>query len=127
MAYENKKQRKKSRLWDKDWEIRQIKIKTFEDEQRAIIYIRRCSTYLKNNKPEPWASRWIGSPVGYLCSKEQREEWFGDLNEVIHDMRFKRYPEWMINLICVGKTTVLVISALKIKISDFFTLEQKSE
>lgn len=97
-----------------------------EGENTTIISVRQDKTYSKNNIPEPWASRWIAAPIGYLCSKEQREEWLGDLQEIIHEMQAKKYPRWIINLICVGKTSILIFSVFEIKISDFFTLLKRS-
>lgn len=87
--------------------------------------VRKDKAYLNTNS-EPWVSRWIAAPIGYLCSKERREEWLGDLYEVIYEMKTKNYPKWMINLICIGKTTILIVSAFEIKISDFFYFVKKS-
>ncbi len=103
-----------------------VKYGQLENNDTTIIRVNKDETPSKNKNSEPWTSRWIAAPVGYLCSKEQREEWLGDLQEIILEMQTKSYPRWMINLICIGKTTILILSAFEIKISDFFTLFKKS-
>lgn len=103
-----------------------VKYGQLERKNTATINLCQDKTSSNNNNLEPWASRWIAAPIGYLCSKEQREEWLGDLYEVIHEMQSKSYPRWMINLICMGKTVILIFSAFEIKISDFLALLKKS-
>lgn len=107
--------------------ISQILVKYGHPERnnRTIASVHKDIAY-SNNNPEPWALRWVAAPIGYLCSKGQREEWLGDLYEVIHEMQTKSYPRWTIDLICIGKTTILIFSAFEIKITDFFTLLKKS-
>lgn len=104
----------------------EIETKVIENVNKTIVLAHKDKTDLTNNNSEPWASRWIAVPIGYLCSKEEREEWLGDLYEVIREMHTKNYPKWTINLICVGKTAILIFSAFEIKISDFLALLKKS-
>ncbi|MEH2301051.1 MAG: hypothetical protein V7K88_19135 [Nostoc sp.] len=89
---------------------------------------KRLRKYKKSEPAETWASRWIASPIAYLFPQERREEWLGDLYEVNREMQHKGYPRWLVNLNNVLKTVILVISALKIRLSDFFSLGKvKSE
>ncbi|WP_334812985.1 hypothetical protein [Nostoc sp.] len=89
---------------------------------------KRLRKYKKSEPAETWASRWIASPIAYLFPPERREEWLGDLYEVNREMLHKDYPRWQVNLNNVLKTVILVISALKIRLSDFFSLGKvKSE
>lgn len=89
---------------------------------------KRLRKYKKSDPAETWTSRWIASPIAYLFPPERREEWLGDLYEVNWEMLHKDYPRWLVNLNNVWKTVILVISALKIKLSDFFSLGKvKSE
>ncbi|MEH2453535.1 hypothetical protein [Nostoc sp.] len=89
---------------------------------------KRLRKYKKSDPAETWASRWIASPIAYLFPPERREEWLGDLYEVNWEMLHKDYPRWVVNLNNVWKTVILVISALKIRLSDFFSLGKvKSE
>ncbi|MEH2339171.1 hypothetical protein [Nostoc sp.] len=89
---------------------------------------KRLRKYKKSDPAETWASRWIASPIAYLFPPERREEWLGDLYEVNREMLHKGYHRWLVNLNNVLKTVILVISALKIRLSDFFSLGKvKSE
>lgn len=89
---------------------------------------KRLRKYKKSDPAETWASRWIASQIAYLFPPERREEWLGDLYEVNREMLHKGYPRWLVNLNNVLKTVILVISALKIRLSDFFSLGKvKSE
>lgn len=89
---------------------------------------KRLRKYKKSDPAETWASRWIASPIAYLFPLERREEWLGDLYEVNREMLHRDYPRWLVNLNNVWKTLILVISALKIRLSDFFSLGKvKSE
>lgn len=83
---------------------------------------KRLRKYKKSDPAETWASRWIASPIAYLFPPERREEWLGDLYEVNREMLHKDYPSWLVNLNNVWKTLILVISALKIRLSDLFSL-----
>lgn len=69
---------------------------------------------------ETWVSRWIYCPIAYLCPKERREEWLGDLYEVNSQMIQQGYPRWLINIVDGGKALVIALSAIQIKITDFF-------
>jgi hypothetical protein len=73
-----------------------------------------------------WANRWIATPVAYLCPKERREEWLGDLYEIHQDLSRQKNSRWLVNIIVLGKISLFVISALKIKVSDFFLLLGRS-
>jgi hypothetical protein len=79
---------------------------------------KRLRKYKRSDPAETWSSRWIASPIAYLLPEERREEWLGDLYEVNREMLHKNYPRWIVNVINVGKTAILVVSAVQIKISD---------
>jgi len=83
---------------------------------------KRLRKYKKSEPAETWASRWVASPIAYLFPEERREEWLGDLYEVNREMIRKGYGRWLVNLINVGKTVVLVLSAVQIKVSDFISI-----
>lgn len=82
---------------------------------------KRLRKYKKSDSAETWASR-IASQIAYLFPSERREEWLGDLYEVNREMLHKGYPHWQINLNNLAKTVILIISALKIRLSDFISL-----
>ncbi|MEM1242216.1 MAG: hypothetical protein AAGI45_20480 [Cyanobacteria bacterium P01_H01_bin.26] len=64
-----------------------------------------------------WTHKWVGKPIGYLLSPDEREEWLGDLLEIKDRMKNEdNYPVWVINLIIVGKTVCLIGSKLSITI-----------
>lgn len=76
---------------------------------------------------ETWASYWIAESFGYLLSARVREEWPGDLHEVVHEM-LEKYPRWWINVIVVLRVLRLVVSSIEIKISDLISIgARKSE
>lgn len=81
----------------------------------------------KLEKKEPWSSRWLATPLGFLMSPDEREEWLGDLEESIYKLREKGYPEWMLNVIFTLRCILLCLSTLQIKVSDVFTLFRKSQ
>jgi len=83
---------------------------------------KRLRKYKKFDPAETWASRWIACQIAYLFPEERREEWLGDLYEVNREMLHKGYPRWIVNLNNLGKTVILVLSALKIKLSDLFSI-----
>ncbi|MCT7953541.1 hypothetical protein NG798_27470 [Ancylothrix sp. C2] len=85
---------------------------------------KKLRKYKRFEPSETWASRWVASPIAYLFPEERREEWLGDLYEVNREMIHKGYPFWAINTINVGKTAVLVLSSLKIKLSDFISVNK---
>lgn len=63
------------------------------------------------------STKWLAIPVALLLPKERMEEWLGDLYQSLY-LAFGKYPQWFINLMIIFKTGILIISALKIKISD---------
>ena len=83
---------------------------------------KRLRKYKKADPAETWASRWVASSIAYLLPEERREEWLGDLYEVNREMLHKEYPRLLVNFINVGRTAVLMVSALKVKLSDFLSL-----
>lgn len=89
-------------------------------EKRSALE-KRLRKYKSFDPAETWISRWLSSPIAYLFPEERREEWLGDLYELHREMLHKKYPWWLINCIDLGRTIILVISALQIKISDFFS------
>ena len=86
---------------------------------------RRKRKYKSCDPAETWASRWVASPVAYLFPAERREEWLGDLYELNREMLHKGYPRWFVSIINMGRTVILALSAIKIKLSDFISLEVK--
>jgi len=82
--------------------------------------------YRRFREPDPstqtWASRWVACPVAYLFPEDRREEWLGDLHETNQKMLREGYDRWAVNVNNVIRTAVLVLSALKIKLSDFISL-----
>jgi hypothetical protein len=86
--------------------------------ERAWRLQKRFWRYKKPTVAQVWATRWIAMPIAYLFPSDRREEWLGDLYEGNLQLLNQRYPRWLINLINVGRTVVLVVSALSIKVSD---------
>lgn len=66
-----------------------------------------------------WSTKWLVIPVILLLPKDRMEEWLGDLYQSL-SLSFGKYPQWFINLMIISKTGILIISAMKIKISDLF-------
>ena len=61
-----------------------------------------------------WAIRWIGVPIGYLLSPDEREEWLGDLKEIQHRMiHAERYPIWFVNSVTSAKCLCLIVSKIQ--------------
>lgn len=90
--------------------------------EKASEIERRKRKYKRFDPVETWSSRWIASPVAYLFPAERREEWLGDLYEVNREMLHKGYPLWCVNIINVGRTLILIVSAIQIKLSDLISL-----
>jgi hypothetical protein len=84
---------------------------------------RRKRKYKKSDPVETWTSRWVCSPVAYLFPADRREEWLGDLYELNREMLHKDYPLWIVNTINVGRTLILILSAIQIKLSDLISLK----
>lgn len=99
-------------------EEKEEQIELFEQASDLAKRSRKYSVY---DPAETWASCWVASPIAYLLPAESREEWLGDLYEVNREMLHKGYPRWFINLINVGRTVVLIVSAIQIKITDFIS------
>ncbi|MEM9772257.1 MAG: hypothetical protein AAF889_11795 [Cyanobacteria bacterium P01_D01_bin.73] len=93
-------------------------------EQRSKLE-RRKRKYKQSDPAETWASRWVALPIASLFPADRREEWLGDLYELNREMLHKNYPRWSVSAINVGKTVVLIFSALQIKLSDFFSPQAK--
>lgn len=56
-----------------------------------------------------WAIRWIGKPIGFLLSRNEREEWIGDLKEIRYRMlHVEKYPILFINVVISAKCFCLV-------------------
>lgn len=94
-------------------------LEALEDEAKLRRKLRK---YVQFNPVETWASRWVASSVGYLLPAERREEWLGDLDEVSREMIHKCYPRWWVNVIAIGRTGVLIVSSLQIKLMDLISL-----
>ena len=61
-----------------------------------------------------WAIRWVGTPIGYLLSPDEREEWIGDLKEIQYRMLCAdRYPIRFVNVIISAKCLCLVVSKIR--------------
>lgn len=91
------------------------------EEEIQVLHPQPLQT-IEPQSYEVWASKWISYPVILLLSKEMREEWLGDLYEKNQGMLEKGYPLWHINLMNLLWSIFLVMSALKIKISDVISL-----
>jgi hypothetical protein len=88
-------------------------------EMELGIRFESVETIKKSTKAyETWADRWVAYPVSCLFSKDQREEWIGDLYERRNNLINRRYPRWLVNLIITSCTLILVVSALKITVMD---------
>jgi transcriptional regulator with XRE-family HTH domain len=99
---------------------------TLEIEKEALEILentskleKRLRKYKEFDPAETWSSRWIASPIVYLFPEERREEWLGDLYEINREMIRKNYPRWMVNINNVVRTSILVVSAMQVKFSDF--------
>lgn len=86
---------------------------------------KRIRKYKSSDPTETWATRWIASPIAYLFPPERREEWLGDSYEINREMLHKHYPKWSINLVMIGRTVILITSAVQIKLSDLISLGVK--
>jgi hypothetical protein len=84
---------------------------------------KRGRKYLSYNLGETWASRWVAAPVAYLFPTERREEWLGDLYEANQEMIRKGYPLLVVNVVNLGKTVILIASAIQIKIQGLLPLK----
>ena len=93
-----------------------------EKQEKLSKLNKRLRKYKKFDPAETWASKWIACQIAYLFPEERREEWLGDLYEVNSEMFHKGYPRWIVNLNNLAKTVILVLSALKIKLSDFLSV-----
>ncbi|AFZ26712.1 hypothetical protein Cylst_4644 [Cylindrospermum stagnale PCC 7417] len=98
-----------------------------EELEKLSKLNKRLRKYKKVEPGETWVSRWIASPIAYLFPPERREEWLGDLYEVNGEMLHKSYPRWQVNLNNLGKTVILIISALQIKLSDLLSFAKVSK
>lgn len=93
---------------------------------RAPAYIYYGTAALKHTilvlLYKPWPYRWFARPVGYLLSKREREEWFGDLLEIQARMvNEERYPIFFINMIITAKTFLLIGSKASCVVIDVFS------
>ena len=99
-------------------EVKKIQIHLLEE---AAYLAREERKYVESEKVDTWASRWVAAPIAYLLPEEHREEWLGDLYEVNWQMLNKGYPKLMVNVVNIGRTTILIVSSLQIKLTDLFT------
>lgn len=100
----------------------QESLKKAEVEILEEAFVKLLRKYKKTDPTETWSRRWVASPIAYLLPKERREEWLGDLYEVNREMLHKGYPRWLVNVINVGRTAILVVSSLHIKLLDLLSL-----
>ena len=69
-----------------------------------------------------WVLRWVAIPIAYLFPKKDREEWLGDLREMHHDLIVEeKYPIWVVNTITLGRTIILVWSAIEVRVLDLLS------
>jgi hypothetical protein len=94
--------------------------------EKASALEKRYRKYKRCDPAETWATRWVACPIAYLFPAERREEWLGDLYETNREMLHKDYPQWFVSLNNIGRTAVLVFSALQIKLADFISQGLKS-
>jgi hypothetical protein len=62
-----------------------------------------------------------------FLSDRQREEWIGDLEEVLYRMYELEYPKWRLHLETLRRTYYLVLSTLKMKVNSFSYKRKTSE
>jgi hypothetical protein len=98
---------------------KQVEVELLE---KASELEKRLRKYKQSDPAETWASKWVASPIAYLLPKERREEWLGDLYETNREMLHKSYPRWFVSVTAIGRTIILIISACKIKLLDFFSV-----
>ena len=73
-----------------------------------------------------WGFRWVAYPVASLFPKQKREEWIGDMHEVMYQMeKYHKYPRWFTNIMIILKTFVLILSAIEISIKDLLIVVKK--
>ena len=104
-------------------ELKKIQIHLLEE---AAHLAREERKYMESEKVETWASRWVAAPIAYLLPEEHREEWLGDLYEVNWQMLNKGYPKLLVNFVNIGRTTILIVSSLQIKLIDLLPLGIKN-
>lgn len=72
-----------------------------------------------------WVSEYITCFVAYsFFSKQQREEWMGDIYEINYDLLSQGKPRYFVNLVDFTRTLFFVLAKLKITARDlkrFFT------
>jgi hypothetical protein len=98
-----------------------------EDQERHLDLMDKASEissrihrYLPHSSLETPISRWVVFPLVCLLPRDRREEWLGDLYELHQEMLRKKYPRWFVNVVDLCRVLALILSELKIKISDFF-------
>lgn len=78
------------------------------------------------HRHELWARKWIARPVAFLFPKQKREEWEGDLDEIIDQwQKLYKYPRWFTNIMIIVKTFILILSAIEISIKDLLIAVKK--
>jgi hypothetical protein len=98
-----------------------------ENQLVEVVDTEFCDSPSTSNTTETWASYWVARPLGYVMSKDEREEWLGDLIQVNREL-LRLYPRWCVNVIIIMRVIRLLASAIEIKISDFISLGvRKSE
>jgi hypothetical protein len=98
---------------------KQVEVELLE---KASELEKRLRKYKPSDPAETWGSKWFASPIAYLLPKERREEWLGDLYETNREMLHKGYPRWLVSITAIARTIILMISACKIKLLDFFSI-----
>ncbi|ESA36927.1 hypothetical protein N836_05035 [Leptolyngbya sp. Heron Island J] len=67
-----------------------------------------------NSPSQLWSYKWIGKPLGYLLSTDEREEWLGDLLEIQNRMiKEDEYPNLVINTVISLKAFLLIFSKIR--------------
>lgn len=56
----------------------------------------------------------------FLFPKKYREEWLGDMNEILSAMKEAGQPNWWINLILILHFFTVIFHAAQFKLSEFF-------
>lgn len=107
-------------------------LKSFDLDEQQIIQVSSHGLHQNpeeqklRKSEETWTSRWIATPTAHLFLAERREEWLGDLYESNLILLDQNYPRWLVNVINVGRTVILVVSAIQIRLSDLLTIKLKS-
>lgn len=100
-------------------ELEEAQIELLEKQSALAKRLRKLK---RLDSCKTWSSHWVASPIAYLLPVDCCEEWLGDLYEGNYRMLYEEgFPRWRVNVNNVGKTAILIVSSLQIKLSDFIS------